>query len=63
MTLKSKSVYLNYLVCQISINHEHFNFVTNLCLTKSENLVKLIFNIKIEIEIFEISNVSNLNNF
>ena len=37
-----------------------FNFGTNLGLTGSKYFVKIIFDIKIEISIFEISNVPNL---
>ena len=38
-----------------------FNFETNLGLTGGKHLIKIIFDIKIEIGIFEISNVQNFN--
>ena len=50
-------------MCQISINSETFNFGTNLGLTGGKDLIKIIFDIKIEIGIFEISNVQNFNKF
>ena len=40
-----------------------FNFGTNLSLTGGKYLIKIIFVIKTEIDIFEISNVSNFNKF
>ena len=40
-----------------------FNFETNLGLTGGKHLIKIIFDIKIEIGIFEISNVQNFNKF
>ena len=63
MTLKSESGYLKYQFGQISINSETFNFGINLGLTGGKYLVKNIFNFKIEISIFEISNVLNFNIF
>ena len=39
------------------------NFGTDLDLTGSEYLTKIIFDIKINISIFEISNVPNFNKF
>ena len=53
--------YLKYRMCQISINHDIFNLGTNLGLTGGKYLIKIIFHIKIEIGIFEISNVLNFN--
>ena len=42
-------------MCQISINSEHFfNFGTNLDLTGGKYFMKIIFDIKIEIDIFKI---------
>ena len=63
MTLKSRSAYLKYQMYQMSINHGTFNFETNIGLTCGKYLIKIIFNIKIEIGIFEISNVPNFNKF
>ena len=40
-----------------------FDFGTNLGLTGDKYLIKIIFDIKIEIGIFEIPNVPNFNNF
>ena len=40
-----------------------FNFGTNLSLTGAKYLIKIIFVIKTEIDIFEISNVSSFNKF
>ena len=48
---------------QILMNSEHFNFGTNLDLTGGKYLVKIIFDTKIEIGIFEISIVPNFNKF
>ena len=48
-------------MCQISINPEHFQFGDYLGLTGSKDLKKIIFDIKIEIDIFEISNVPNFS--
>ena len=55
--------YLKYRMCQISINHEDFNFGTNLGRAGGNYLIKIVFDIKIEIGIFEISHVSNFNKF
>ena len=46
-------------MCQISINSQPFG--TNFGLTDGKYLIKIILDIKIEIEIFEISNVLNFN--
>ena len=46
-------------MCQISVNPEHFQFGVNLGVTGCKDLIKIIFDIKIEIGIFEISNVPN----
>ena len=40
-----------------------FNFVTNLSLVGGKELIKIIFDSKIEIKIFEISNIPNFNKF
>ena len=40
-----------------------FNFGTNWGLRGGEYLIKIIFDIKIEIAIFEVSNVPNFNKF
>ena len=48
---------------QISVNFENFNFGTNLCLTGGKYLIKIIFDIKLEIDIFDISNVPNFKKF
>ena len=61
MTLKSKLAYLKYGMCHISINFEHFYFGSNLDQRGGKYLTKIIFDIKIEIGIFEIPNVSNFN--
>ena len=50
-------------MCQISIKSEHFKFWANLDLTGSKYLINIIFDIKIEIGIFEISNVPNFDIF
>ena len=47
----------------MSITSEHFNFGTNWGLTGDKYLMKIIFDIKIEIEIFEITIVSIFNKF
>ena len=46
-------------MCQILINYEHFFEGTNLGLKSGKNFIKIIFDIKIEISIFEISNLPN----
>ena len=46
---------------KISINPEHFG--TNLDLTGGKYMMKIIFDIKIEVGIFDISNVSNFKTF
>ena len=53
-------------MCQISINFliynlGIFNLGTNLRLASGKYLIKIIFDIKIKIGIFDISNVPNLN--
>ena len=48
-------------MCQISINYEYFNFAINLEPTGGKYLIEIIFDIKIEIGVFEISNVPNFN--
>ena len=63
MTLKSKSVYWKYQMCQISINSEHSNFGTNSGLTGAKYLIKIIFDFKIDINVFEILHVPNFNKF
>ena len=40
-----------------------FNFGTSMILRAGKYLIKIIFDIKIEMGIFEISNVLNFNNF
>ena len=50
-------------MCQISINSEHFNFGTNLGLTGAKYLIKIIFDFKIDINVFEILHVPNFNKF
>ena len=50
-------------MCQISINFEHFQFCTNLGGTGGKYSVKFIFDIKIEIGIFEISIQPDFNKF
>ena len=50
-------------MCQISINSEHFQFGGQLGLAGGKYLIKIIFNIKVEIEIFEISHVLSFNKF
>ena len=47
----------------VSINSGTFNFGTNLGLKGGKYLIKIIFNIKIKIGIFEILKVPNLNKF
>ena len=44
-------------MCQISINPDHFNLESNLDLAGSKYSIKIIFDIKMGINIFEISNV------
>ena len=57
LTSKSRSEYLKYQISQISINCEHFSFYNQfLGQAISTYLIKIIFYIKIEIDIFEISN-------
>ena len=63
LTSKSKSIYFKYQFGQISINFEHFDFGSNLGLTVGKYFMKIIFDIKIEVSIFEISNVPNFNKF
>ena len=46
-------------MCQISINLGTFNFGANLGLKGGKSLIKIIFDIKIECAIFEISIVPN----
>ena len=48
---------------QISINSGTFNFRTNLGLTSGKYFIKISFDIKIEIDTFEISNVSSSINY
>ena len=50
-------------MCQISINSEHLKFWTNLSLAGGKYLIKIIFDIKIEIGIFDISIQPSFNNF
>ena len=50
-------------MCQISINSEHFWFWTNLGLAGGKYLIKIIFDIKTEMNIFEISMRPNFNKF
>ena len=50
-------------MCQISIKSEHFKFWANLDLTGSKYLINIIFDIKIEIGIFEIPIEPYLNKF
>ena len=49
-TLKSKPVYLKHVMCQISKIMSIFNFGTDLGLTGAKCLIKIIFEMKIEIE-------------
>ena len=42
---------------------DNYNFGTTLGLTGDKYFIKIIFDIKIKIGIFEISNVPNFNNF
>ena len=63
MTLTSKSAYLKYLLDQVSINSDFFNYGTNLGLAGGKYFMKIIFDTKIEIGIFEISFVSNFKKF
>ena len=62
-TLKSRSIYLKYETCQISKNSRHFQFWDQFGLTGSKYLIKVIFDIKIKIGMFEISKVPNFNKF
>ena len=50
-------------MCQISINSGHLKFWTNLSLAGGKYLIKIIFDIKIEIGIFDISIQPSFNNF
>ena len=61
LTSKLRLAYLKYWMCQLSINSEYFDFGTNLGLIGGKYFIKIIFDIKIEIEIFDISNVPNIN--
>ena len=63
LTLKLRSAYLKYQMCQVSIKSGHFNFGTNLSPAGGKYLIKIIFDMKIEIEIFEISLQPNFDNF
>ena len=42
-------------MCQTSVNLSIFNFGTSLSLTGGKHLIKIIFDIKIEIDIFKLS--------
>ena len=48
---------------QISKNPDYFQFGTNLGVAECKDLMKMIFDIKMEIGLFQISNVPNLNKF
>ena len=50
-------------MCQILINSEYFSFWDQFGPKGDKYLIKTIFDIKSEIEIFEISNVQNFNKF
>ena len=50
-------------MCQISRNSEHFQFGTNSGLTSGKYFKKIIFDIKIEIGIFEILNGPKFKKF
>ena len=50
-------------MCQISVNSKHFSFWNNLGLTGGKYLIKIIFDIKIEIGMFEITIRPNFNKF
>ena len=54
---------LNYQTLRISIISGTFNFGTNVDLIGGQYMIKIIFDIKIEITIFEISIVPNFRKF
>ena len=57
LTLNWRSAYVKYWMCQISIDPSIFNFGANLGLTNGKYFIKISFDFKIEICLFEISNV------
>ena len=54
---------MTYRMFQISINSEHFYSGTNFGRTGGKYLIKIIFDTKIEIRMFEMSIVLNFNKF
>ena len=50
-------------MCKISINSGTFDFGTNMGLAGGKYFIKIIFDIKIKISIFEILDVANFNKF
>ena len=52
-----------YRMCQVSIILSTFDFVINLGRAGGKYLIKIIFDIKIEIGVLEISHVPNCNKF
>ena len=63
MTSKSRLTYLKYQIWQFQYILNTFNFGTNLGQIGGKYLIKIIFDIKIEVGILEISHVPNFNKF